>query len=109
MSEGGKRHVGTKERKNLAIPVFAGSCTEKDRTGESGPSADRMDDSRSGEVKKPELAVQKSPTPLPGRLNRVDEAGQDCGEEKNGQIFILSASAPDTIDAVAAQNINWKK
>ena len=28
---------------------------------------------------------------------------------KNGQSLIRSANAPDTMDAVAAQNINWKK
>ena len=28
---------------------------------------------------------------------------------KNGHNLIRSAKAPDTIDAVAAQNINWKK
>ena len=28
---------------------------------------------------------------------------------RNGQSFIRSATVPDTIDAVAAQNISWKK
>ena len=28
---------------------------------------------------------------------------------KNGQSLILSATAPETMDAVAAQNISWKK
>ena len=28
---------------------------------------------------------------------------------RNGQILIRSASVPETIEAVAAQNISWKK
>jgi hypothetical protein len=28
---------------------------------------------------------------------------------RNGQSLIRSASAPETIEAVAAQNISWKK
>ena len=28
---------------------------------------------------------------------------------RKGHSFIRSAKAPDTMDAVAAQNINWKK
>jgi hypothetical protein len=56
------------------------------------------------------MLVEEAAAPLPAGLDRVDDRRSGRSTKiRNGQSLIRSASAPDTIEAVAAQNISWKK
>ena len=56
------------------------------------------------------IRIEPAAAPFPGGLDRVDKARSDTMTKiRKGHSLIRSARVPETIDAVVAQNISWKK
>jgi hypothetical protein len=99
--------VGARHRVDLAVLVLAQARAEDDGAGQSCPATDGVHDGGACEVGEAHLG-EPAAAPLPGGRDRVDEAGQDDGEDQERPQLDALGQVPDTIEAVAAQNTIWK-
>src|SRR3546814_9229882 len=78
--------------------ILALAGAEDQRAGQSRPATHRMDDGRAGEVGEARFG-EPAAAPGPGALDRVDEPGQDHGEDhERPELDALGKGARDDRD-----------